>query len=121
MARRPEWIIEGIPKDRYYLYGKIMLYIDKGTFNGAWNRKFDWKGELISSYQVLAYPGTSALPGAPNERLWASNMIYRCVYNVKMDRSTCPVLRAADNWPNARRIPLNPGFFDNQALMRVGK
>src|SRR5262249_29844364 len=32
LARRPCWIIEGIPRDKYYLFGKIQLYIDKETY-----------------------------------------------------------------------------------------
>ncbi|MBI3784985.1 MAG: DUF1329 domain-containing protein, partial [Deltaproteobacteria bacterium] len=35
LAKRPMWIIEGIPKDKYYLYGKIQLYIDKETYQGG--------------------------------------------------------------------------------------
>ena len=40
LAKRPHWVIEGVPHDKYYLYGKMELYIDKVTFQGAWNRKF---------------------------------------------------------------------------------
>jgi len=54
LARRPCWIIEGVPKDSYYLFGKIQLYIDKETYHGAYNRKFDWKGELLNTYSVSA-------------------------------------------------------------------
>lgn len=43
-AKRKMWIIEGVPRDKYYLYGKIQLYIDEETFQGAWNRKFSWSG-----------------------------------------------------------------------------
>lgn len=121
LAKRPQWVIEGIPKDRYYLYGKIELYIDKGTYHGAWNRKYDWKGNLMNSYQVLAYPRAAEVPGVKGEYLWASTMIYRCAFNVKAGRATCPVVRASPTWPNARRIPIDPGFFDYQTLIRVGK
>ena len=121
LAKRPQWVIEGTPKDRYYLYGKIELYIDKGTFNGAWNRKFDWKGELMNSYQILGYQRTSEIDGAPGEYLWKSHMLYRCVYNMKADRATCPVAHADENWPSVRRLPMDPGFYEYQSLMRLGK
>ena len=49
LAKRRFWVVEGVPKDRYYLFGKLELYIDKETFQGAWNRKFDWKGELLNT------------------------------------------------------------------------
>ena len=55
LAKRRFWIVEGVPKDRYYLYGKLELYIDKETYQGAWNRKFSWQGELLNTLQVMAY------------------------------------------------------------------
>ncbi len=122
VAKAPEWIIEGTPKDRYYLYGKIQLYIDKKTFQGAWNRKFNWQGELMSSYHVLGWPTSRDLPGAPGEHTETSGMLYRCVYNVKMDRATC--VRIASEYgagASELRIPLSPDAFDYQALMRLGK
>jgi hypothetical protein len=55
LAKRRHWIVEGVPKDRYYLFGKLIMYIDKTSFQGAWDRKFDWKGELLTTYQVMSY------------------------------------------------------------------
>src|SRR6185369_17465308 len=34
LAKRPVWIIEATPKDKYYLYGKAQLLIDKETYQG---------------------------------------------------------------------------------------
>jgi hypothetical protein len=51
LAQRRFYVVEGVPKDRYYLFGKIELYVDKVSFQGAWNRKFDWKGELVNSFR----------------------------------------------------------------------
>ena len=44
-----------MPHDRYYLYGKLELWIDAESWIGAWNRKFSWKGELLNTYQVYGY------------------------------------------------------------------
>jgi hypothetical protein len=46
------WVIEGTPKDRFYLYGKIVLRIDKEDFGGfgSFTSKYDWQGNLINSY-----------------------------------------------------------------------
>ena len=35
---------------------KIELWIDDYTYEGAWNRKFSWQGELINTYQVTGPP-----------------------------------------------------------------
>src|SRR5256886_5881887 len=37
LARRKVWIVEGVPKDRYYLYGKIELRIDAQNWQGSYN------------------------------------------------------------------------------------
>ena len=54
LAKRPVWVVEATPKDKYYLYGKIELWIDAETWDGAWNSKFSWQGELVHSYQTMA-------------------------------------------------------------------
>ena len=68
LAKRNVWVIEGVPKDQYYLYGKIELWIDDYTYEGAWNRRFSWKGELMNTYQITGpatapYNATRALVG----------------------------------------------------------
>lgn len=60
LAKRPFWVVQAVPKDRYYLYGRIELYIDKVTFQGAWNRKFSWKDELLNTLQVMAFVPSKA-------------------------------------------------------------
>src|SRR2546427_5628380 len=78
LAKRKFWVLEGVPKDRYYLYGKLELWIDDQTWQGAWNRKFSWRGGLLDRYAVTrdATPpvhehqrgggGTLALPPSEN-------------------------------------------------------
>src|SRR5262249_36536554 len=40
LAKRKFWVLEGLPKDKYYLFGKLELWIDDQSWAGAWNRKF---------------------------------------------------------------------------------
>jgi len=123
LAKRKVWIIEGVPKDPYYLYGKIQLHIDKETYQGAWNRKFDWKGELVNTYQVLAYLNKKLQhPEGNTEWVWASSHGYQCAENIKLNRATV----AGDTppgkeVPNDRHIRLDPSFFDVGTLQRFGK
>jgi hypothetical protein len=37
LVKRPVWVVEGTPKDKYYLYGKIALRFDKETWRGTYN------------------------------------------------------------------------------------
>ena len=49
---RPVWIVEAVPKNPYYLYGKQVMYFDKDNFRGYWKSKYDWKGNVLMNYQV---------------------------------------------------------------------
>jgi hypothetical protein len=123
LAKRPMWIIEAVPKDRYYLYGKIELYIDKETYQGAFNRKFSWKGELVNTYYVLGMLSHQRKrPDGGVEWLWGSNMGYQVAENLKANRATVSGLTAPDKDPaNDRRIRYDPSFFDFATLQRFGK
>jgi hypothetical protein len=44
-TKRPVWIIEGIPKDPYYNYGKQIMYIDKELNLGHWKVIYDRTGK----------------------------------------------------------------------------
>ena len=55
LAKRKFWVVEGVPHDKYYLYGKIELWIDAESWIGAFNRKYSWKNELLNTYQVTGY------------------------------------------------------------------
>jgi hypothetical protein len=52
LVRRPMWIVEAIPKDPNYLYGRILLRFDAERYLGSWAGKYDRAGTLVSSYQV---------------------------------------------------------------------
>jgi hypothetical protein len=123
LARRTFWVIEGVPKDKYYLFGKIQLYIDKETYQGAWNRKFGWTGELLNTLQVLAYQREELdRPDGKKEWLWASSFSFQCAENIKMNRATIGgQLPKGKDVPNDRRVSYDPGFFDFNALQRFGK
>ncbi len=123
LARRPCWIIEGIPKDKYYLFGKIQLYVDKETYQGGWNRKFGWTGELLNTLQVLAYQKHELKrPDGQPEWLWASTQSFQCAENVKMNRATLGgLLPPGKDIANDRRVHYDPSFFDSTTLQRFGK
>ena len=108
-----------MPKDKYYLYGKIELWIDDETCQGAWNRKFAWQGELLNVYQVI---GFATADFAPSERWWGSTFGYQGSESIKQSRATVSGMNGpAATSPNDRRIPIEPSFFDYQTLNRFGK
>jgi hypothetical protein len=119
LAKRRFWVLEGTPKDKYYLYGKIELWIDDQSWQGAWNRKFSWQGELLNVYQVMGFATTDF---NDKERWWGSTMGFQLSENIKADRATVSGMNGRGAEPaNDRRLTLQPGFFDYQTLSRFGK
>jgi hypothetical protein len=119
LAKRRFWVIEGTPKDKYYLYGRIELWIDDQSWQGAWNRKFSWQNELLNVYQVM---GFATADFNDKERFWGSTMGFQLSENIKADRATVSGMNGRGADPaNDRRIPIEPGFFDYQTLSRFGK
>ncbi len=121
LAKRPFWIIEATPRDKYYLYGRIEIWIDAETWDGAWNRKFSWSGELINTYQLTARVNHRVGSGDDPEWVPAGTMAYACAENVKANRATASGLRAYPQAPYYRRVPLAPNLFDSTSLTRFGK
>ncbi|HWP65974.1 MAG TPA: DUF1329 domain-containing protein [Candidatus Limnocylindria bacterium] len=118
LARRKVWVVEGVPKDRYYLFGKLELWIDAYTYQGAWNRKFSWKGELLNTFQSMAPPSA---PFNDKERWNGQTFGYQLAENVKLSRATLGGRLPPGNGPQDLRVPLEPSFFNFDALSRFGK
>jgi hypothetical protein len=121
LARRPGWVIKATPKDRYYLYGSLELWIDAETWDGSWNRKFDWKGELTGGYSTLARVRHPTGPGEDAEWIGVNSQVWACGENYKLDRASCSGFRAHPDSPYVGRVPIPASTFDSQALVRFGK
>jgi len=56
LVKRPVWMIEAVPHDRYYLYGKLVFGIDRETYKIANVVKYDWKGQAMGVFnRGIAY------------------------------------------------------------------
>lgn len=124
LAKRTLWVIEGVPKDKYYLYGKIQLFIDKETYQGAWNRKFGWNGELLNTLQVMVFDYQPyKRPDGGVEYIQGSNMSFQCAENIKANRATIAGIQPPSMKDPAadRKVPFEPSFFDFSTLQRFSK
>ena len=122
LAKRRAWIIEAVPKDKYYLYGRLELYIDKETYQGSWNRKFSWQGELLNTLQVMAYNLKAyTRPDGTVDYVQASNMSFNTAENVKSNRATVAGLKSDAKSALDVHVPYEPTFFDMNSLSRFGK
>jgi len=118
LIRRPHWVIEAVPKDPYYLYGKIVLRFDKDIYLGSYSTKYDWKGELLSSFAAIR---TNTIKVAPGEYWgWAGGAVALAL-NWKLDRATGAGIAVGENVPADSRISLSPDLFDVQRLSQRGR
>jgi hypothetical protein len=116
LVKRPVWLVEGTPKDKYYLYGKIALRFDKETWRGTYNSKYDWQGEILNSYLPVGGPYFQV------DGEWRSyaKTFFTMAQNWKADRAT--VSYADPKAPVAlSRITFPEGFFSVEQLNRQGK
>ncbi len=123
LAKRKFWVVEGVPEDRYYLFGKVELWIDSESWIGSFNRKFSWKGEVLNTYQVdgyLNHPAES--PEGGYEWFWSSQHAWQCAEALKHNRATLAGLRSDMSLPFDRRVMHKTDqLFDVSTLSRFGK
>jgi len=122
LAKRSFWVVDGVPKDKYYLFGRLQLFIDKESFQGAWNRKFSWQGELLNTFQVMAFiPKPFTRPDGKVDWNQGSNMAFQCAENVKVERATVAGIKSSPKAGFRGRVPLPSNTFDVNALSQLGK
>jgi hypothetical protein len=122
LANRRFWVVEGVPKDRYYLFGKLQLYIDRHAFQGAWNRKFDWKGQVMNTYQVLAYnPHPITRPDGKEDFVQGSNMAFQTNEAVRLQRATVAGIKSTPDSLFHLRVAFDDSLFALDRLAQAGK
>lgn len=118
LIRRPHWVVEAVPRDPYYLFGKLVFRFDKDLFMGSYSSKYDWQGNLIGSYSAIR---TNIVKAAPGELWgWAGGAV-AVALNWKLDRATTAGIVAGQNVPADSRIPLSPSLFSLQRLNERGR
>ncbi len=122
VSKRPFWVIEGTPRDKYYLYGKLQLYIDRITYQGAWNRKLGWKGELLAIHQVMAWnPLPFTRPNGKVDYLQGGNQAFQTIENIKLNRATVAGIKSSPQAGFYGRLKFDPAVFGIDSLARAGK
>jgi hypothetical protein len=119
LVRRPVWIVEVVPRDPNYLFGKVVLRFDAETYRGSWSSKYDRAGKVIASYQVSngAYYG-------PDGKTWieSGGVAVQTGENYIYHRATAVLFppRSPDN-PADLRVTLSPDRFSPDVLVRAGR
>jgi hypothetical protein len=117
LVPRPVWIVEAIPKNPYYLYGKQVMYFDKENFRGYWKSKYDWKGNVLMNYQV---PESlfQKIDGPPGYMRISRTGGVAVMNNVKENRATVSGLPVGDTdvW-----IDIPDQIYEVDRIVRYGK
>lgn len=124
LVKRRFWVVEAVPRDPDYLYGRVELWIDAESWLGAWNRKFSWKGEIAATYQIVGSipsPGTGP-PGVEPE--WVANdpTPWACMEAVPLGRATLAGMytNPDESREFRTRLPIEE-LFSLQGLTRMGR
>ncbi len=122
LALRPHWVLEAVPKDKYYLYGKMEIYIDQITYQGSWNSKYSWKGELLNTYQVMNFiPKEVTRPDGTKDWVQGSSMAFQCAENIKRDQATVAGIKSSPRSGFDSNIEFDDNYFEMSTLNRFGK
>jgi len=117
LVPRPVWIVEAVPKNPYYLYGKQVLYLDKETGRGYWKNKFDWKGNALVNYAVPQFHVTK-VDGEPGYVRTGGGGNAGYAVNYKLDRATVTGMPVN---PTEYYIDIPDQVFETERIVRTGK
>jgi hypothetical protein len=115
-VKRPVWIVEGHPLDRYYSYGRQLFYVDRETYQ-AYVKVIDTPaGEYWKT--VLVDLGMSCAPG--RERCYPVVAMSLFVDD-KNDRATATTVAGPGSPVYVNTPKLRPELFTLQGLLKAGK
>jgi hypothetical protein len=119
LVKRPVWVVEAVPSDRYYLYGKLVYGIDRETYKISNVVKYDWKGQAMAVFNRGISYG-HAPDGYRYVNITGGGRGGAYAENMRMRRAT-----AADpSVPGTRGeldVNLSAADFELENLSRAGK
>jgi hypothetical protein len=116
LVRRPVWIVVGVPHDKYYLFGRIVLRFDKESWPGSYSSKYDWQGTVLNSYLPLYGPYFD-IDGEWRSYSYAQ---FTMSQNWKLDRATVSYADPEKS-KSQSRVAYSDSFFNVDQLSRLGK
>ena len=115
LTKRPVWLLEAVPKDPYYAYGRQVIWIDKELYRGYYKEVYDragqyWKTFLITGGQALTEDGVFSTRQSDYALALDEHSPYANV--------VLPLREGNDIRVN---VGLSPNDFSYQGLLRFGK
>jgi len=120
LVPRPVWVIEAIPNDPNYLFGRMLLRFDAETYRGSFSSKYDRAGKLLLSYQAAS--GAFYSPDGGKTYVSAGGIAIRTAENFLQRRATVVLFppRNAKN-PADYHVRSDANLFTPDALVRFGR
>jgi hypothetical protein len=115
-VKRPVWVVEGRPRDRYYSYGRQLFYVDRDTFQVYYKVIDTPAGEYWKT--VLADLGMSC--AAKQERCYPVVAMSLFVDD-KNDRATATTVAGPHSVVYVNTPAIQPSQFTLQGLLKTGK
>jgi hypothetical protein len=115
-VKRPGWVVEGRPRDRYYSYGRQLFYVDRDTFQVYYKVIDTPAGEYWKT--VLADLGMSC--AAKQERCYPVVAMSLFVDD-KNDRATATTVAGPHSVVYVNTPAIRPSQFTLQGLLKTGK
>jgi hypothetical protein len=119
LVKRPVWIVEATPTDRYYLYGRLVFGVDRETYKVSNVVKYDWKGKAMGVFNRGIAFGT-APDGVRYVNIAGGGRGGAYAENMRMNRAT-----AADPSVKGTRseldVKLGSEDFQLENLVRMGQ
>ena len=115
-VKRPVWVVEGRPRDRYYSYGRQLFYVDRDTFQAYYKVVDTPAGEYWKT--VLADLGMSCAPR--RERCYPVVAMSLFVDD-KNDRATATTVAGPHSVVYVNTPAIRPDQFTMQGLLKAGK
>lgn len=115
-VKRPVWVIEGNPRDRYYNYGRQIFYVDRETYHAYAKIVHTRAGEYWKT--VLVDLGMSCAP--ERERCYPA-IAMSLVVDDKRDRATATTVVGPENRVRINTPKVRAQSFTVQGLLKKGK
>jgi hypothetical protein len=115
-VKRPVWVIEGTPRDRYYSFGRHVFYVDRGNFEAWYKIVYDHQGE----YRKTVYKDLAPAWNADGSRRFTA-LSFELASDEKTDHTCVSEAGSAQNLFRFNTNTVNESMFTAGALIRRGK
>lgn len=115
-VKRPVWVIEGMPRDPYYSFGKHVFYVDRSLYEAWYKVVYDRQGE----YRKTVYKDLAPAWNADGSRRFAA-LSFQFASDEKTDHTCVSEAGSAQNIFRFNANTIREDMFTAAALLHAGK